>query len=367
MLQVEDWTQPSQNQKRRPSASIANSTSNVNANTSSKRRNSHSNNADLAPLSSSPLTTSISPPNPNAEGLGGLSLSLSAPPPPGPSQRIQQLPAEPPQISQAAEALDHFDTVRTRARTRSPPPAGPSSLSRLLAQAPSSSPDVEVAPDSPSQIGSPFIMEPQDPDQNHVHVASPLPITSPLPEPEAQNSNMDQSSPKAIAASPPPPSPSTGAGSLPRNTYIVGTPSPLRSGSRASRASRMSTTSFPAVAKAKAAPTIALSGAGGTIRDTSPPRSAPPSRAHSPSPGEEASDGLANMPSVAGAGAQHRRRTSSHHTPSPLSGVSGAKASGTLASLANSWGVAFGRKKTGDYTGREEASTAGATEILKRF
>ncbi|KAF7971237.1 hypothetical protein HWV62_21548 [Athelia sp. TMB] len=351
MLQVEDWTQPSQNQKRRPSASNINSASNVNTN--SKRKNSHSI-ADLAPLSSSPLV-SASPPNPNPEGT-----SLSLTPPAIRTQR--QILAEPPQILQTTDALDdaldHFDTVRARARTRSPPPAGPSSLSHLLAQAPSTNAEAEL---SPTHIASPFIQDPQEPDQDHqdqplVQTASPLPIENPLPETQ----------PLPITASPPPPSPSTGASSLPRAAGHA--PSPLRPGSRASRASRMSTTSFPAaVGKAKAAPTIALSGTAGNIPDASPPRNTPPSPVQSISPGEEPSDGLANMASVASmstASTQHRRRTASHHTPSPLaSGVSGATASGTLASLASSWGVSFGRKKAQ----RGDSMDAGATDILKRF
>lgn len=366
MLQVEDWTQPSQNQKRRPSASNAHSSSNINANTHSKRRNSHSNNAEL---SISHLDASVTPPNPSTETQNGSALPPTSPVTPRPSQRSQQIPVEPPQISQEADALDHFDTVRVRARTRSPPPTGPSSLSRLLAQAPSSGQEPESVPLSPNHIASPFILEPQDPEQGQV--ASPLPIINALPEVDTQeSSSRPQSSPKNIAASPPPPSPSTGAGSLPRNAHMAGanSPSPLRSGSRASRASRRSTTSFPAVAKAKAAPTIALSGtASGTIPNASPPRSAPASRTQSPAPGEEASDGLANMASVTSgaAGNQHRRRVSSHHTPSPLSGASGvggATATGTFANF-----LGFGRKKTGGTVGREDSSAAGATEILKRF
>lgn len=62
----------------------------------------------------------------------------------------------------------------------------------------------------------------------------------------------------------------------------------------------------------------------------------------------------------------HRRRTMSYHIPrtSPLAGSSTVTtASGTLASLASSLGVSFGRKKKGDGVNATVVSPTTAVEV----
>lgn len=270
MLEVEDWTQPSQSTNKRRTSSRKTSSSNPTSSTAKP----------------STLETTEQP----------LSETSNVPP---------ELPLE-------AEVEDSFrpsnrpphlfNPVRTRAN--STPMAGPSSLSRLLAQAPVTEQGQEVTIPPPSRS------------------RTPSPPTSP----------------------PPPPSPSNHTGSIPRaaGTHL---PSPLRPGSRASRISTSSKFSagriMPAGSSghAKATATTALS------EQTSIPIPSPPeasaSRPSSPSPEGSISEGMSNV-------LNHRRRTTSYHTPrtSPLAAAStGPSASGTLASLANSFGVSFGRRK----------------------
>ncbi|KAJ6586410.1 putative peripheral membrane protein [Mycena vulgaris] len=312
MLEVEDWTQPSQQNKRKVSS------------------------------------RKVSKEQPH-------SLVDSTP----------TLPPGPPE----AEVEDTFLTTHSpnlhlfpvRARSSSSPPVRPSSLSRLLAQA---------APDS--QLES-------IPSRDR----TPSPPTSP----------------------PPPASPSHHTGSAPHHVPILS--SPLRPGSRASRistTSRFSVGRIPALgsvssgspgAGAKAPPTTAL--AEQLILSSSPSSAEAnnPFRSPStPSPDDSMAEGVASV-------LRHsRRRTTSYHVPrtSPLAPTSVSEststssatvtakptltASNTLANLASSWGVSFGRKKKTEIsaaatlastaeleTGADDYRTqeTSASELLKRF
>ncbi|KAF7377787.1 ATG11 domain-containing protein [Mycena sanguinolenta] len=316
MLEVEDWTQPTQ-QKRR---------------TSSRKVSKEQPQSPLSPL--------IDPTTP-------------------------ALPSGPPE----ADVEDSFLTTHSpnlhlfpvRSRTTSSPPVRPSSLSRLLAQAPA---ELQLEP-----ISSP-------------PAKSPSPPTSP----------------------PPPASPSHHTGSVPHAPVLS---SPLRPGSRASRistTSRFSVGRIPALGSAssgspgtKAPPTTAL--AEQIILSSSPSSAeANPFKSPStPSPDGSMAEGVSNV-------LRHsRRRTSSYHVPrtSPLAPTSVSDntststvtagpakstltASNTLANLASSWGVSFGRKKKADITAtlastaetepgsdsqRIETTTqeTSASELLKRF
>lgn len=238
-------------------------------------------------------------------------LSSAALPPPGPPETEVEdtfLITHPPNSHLLA-----------RARASSLSSARPSSLSRLLAQASASSDG--VSENFPSQGPIP-------------EIKSPTPSLSP----------------------PPPPSPSSAhnTGSAPHshnNIPIV--PSPLRPGSRASRlstTSRFSVGRIPVLAtvttsQSKASATTALTEpavASSTSSNDGNPFESPAS----PSSDEFLPEGVG-----------HRRRTTSYHTPrpSPLAASSSQStvvsskpvltASDTLATLANSWGMTFGRKK----------------------
>ncbi|KII87895.1 hypothetical protein PLICRDRAFT_112259 [Plicaturopsis crispa FD-325 SS-3] len=321
MLEVEDWTQPNPPTKRKVSSRKVPS-------------------EQPPPEATVTTTLSTSP------------TGVLPPPPPGPPQG---------EVEDSFRAThpptSHLFPVRSRAN--SSPTAGPSSLSRLLAQAP-----VE------SNLGT--VPSPRD--------RTPSPATSP----------------------PPPPSPShAGSGSGP-HSHVLGAPSPLRPASRSSRistSSRFSVGRIPPLGSsssgtpgaAKAAPTTAL-----TEHRMSPVPSPPPSsngdtahRPDSPSPTASLSEGMSNMLS-------HRRRTASYHVPrvSPLAKTSmpsnlgpstssssgGITASSTLANLASSWGVSFGRRKKSELansstplspanaTGStDQATESTASELLKRF
>ncbi|KZT23676.1 hypothetical protein NEOLEDRAFT_1136168 [Neolentinus lepideus HHB14362 ss-1] len=271
-----------------------------------------------------------------------------------------------------AEVEESFEATRppnshlfpTRARTQSSPTNGPSSLSRLLAQAPVEG-GLETIPASRDNTPSP---------------------ATPSPPPVG-----------------PSPSPSQARARTPTGQ------SPLRSASRASRvsiSSRFSGGRIPPLGSAssgsslagKAAPTTALSGqplvsSPRMIDDDALPSSSRESVA--PSPEGSPSDGMSNI-------LAYRRRTSSYHVPqtSPLSttttadysGTPARKASGgtatsTLANLASSWGVSFGRRKKaevssalarvassgddGDSSSRRHSvageSSASASDLLKRL
>ncbi|KDQ58454.1 hypothetical protein JAAARDRAFT_176412 [Jaapia argillacea MUCL 33604] len=294
-----------------------------------------------------------------------------------------------------AESEESFEATRppgshlfpTRNRTQSSPTAGPSSLSRLLAQAP---PEI-------SQIQTHLETIPASRDR------TPSPTTSHLP----------------------PPSPTLGAGS---QGNVPTAPSPLRPGSRASRVSASSkfssgriplpplgSSSSGSSGTTKAAPTTALSGAPG-VSTTVPspgsgegllPNSESVASTSTPSPEGSPSEGMSNIVMH-----QHRRRTASYHIPrtSPLAttstlaappttsngdgaasrsgsggvGETTASAAGTLATLANSWGVSFGRKKKAELSvrsplaavaddvatapsGRQGRRDSSASDMLKRL
>ncbi|KAL0959683.1 hypothetical protein HGRIS_011381 [Hohenbuehelia grisea] len=325
MLEVEDWTQQSQQNKRKVSS----------------RRQSNDRDAQETPIASSP--------------------------------------PEIPPVPHQTEVEDTFRVTRspnshlfpTRTRTNSSPTAGPSSLSRLLAQAPPDSTPLDPIPPSPSRSQTP----------------SPIPVQEPT------------------ASSPPPPpsSPSHHTGSAPQHVPTM--PSPLRPGSRSSRlstTSKLSSARLPlghastgSISIIKAAPTTALTeqpiASSPSSGDIEPFRSPV-----TPSPDGSASEGMSNF--------LNRRRTTSFNVASTSSsptvtaknaapGVVGGAgprssltASGTLASLASSWGVAFGRRKrdslvaadssrpstshgrsqsqSGD---RERPPLDSARELLKRF
>ncbi|KAH9478358.1 Autophagy-related protein 11 [Psilocybe cubensis] len=307
MLEVEDWTQPTNNKRRLSSRKISG--------------------ADNE-------TKEVFP-------TGAVSkLSPSALPPGPPEAEVEEtfLVTHPPN--------SHLFPVR--GRSNSSPTARPSSLSRLLAQAspaPETSIETSAGPDPEIKSPSPH--------------ASPPPASSPqiaVSVPQSVNVNSNHSS----------------------------MPSPLRPGSRASR---LSTTSRFSVGRgvpvlstggsmqSKAAPTTALS--------EQPMASSPSSSAENPfmspttpSPEESISDALKNIVTLPNK--TTRPRTTSYQTsrPSPLAAttsqatvvpsrpsLAAAVTTNPLTSLANSWGMSFGRKKktdTGNLTPTAESSNDGA-------
>lgn len=267
--------------------------------------------------------------NESSDGFqtGYSKLSPSSLPPPGPPEiEVEDtfLITHPPNSS----------LFLTRGRSNSSPLVRPSSLSRLLAQA---------------SAGS-------DP------VSENFP---PLSVPEAKSSTPSLSPP-------PPPSPTINTSSAPHshnNAPVVS--SPLRPGSRASRlsaTSRFSVGRIPVLAnvtasQSKASATTALTeqavASSASSNDGSPFESP-----LSPSPEESSSEAIG-----------HRRRTTSYHNarPSPLASSSSQTtvvpskpvltASDTLATLANSWGMPFGRKKkSGNLTPAVEDDARGNTQ-----
>ncbi|KAI0631177.1 hypothetical protein C8Q77DRAFT_1131798 [Trametes polyzona] len=314
MLEVEDWTQPSYTSKRRES---------------SKK----------LPAAELPVETS-SQPTPAAES--------SAPIPVGPPE---------PEVEESF-SVTRPPTSRLFPRTRSnsSPTAGPSSLSRLLAQA---GPAEQVA--ASAEAADPPVPRPATPSEN----ARPSPDTSPT-----------------VSPPPPPASPTRpSTGSHPQNSHLPAQPSPLRPGSRASRgstSSRFSSARIPfgaaTGAAAKATPTTAISEqAVSTLASTPSSGSGSGSDtigmpgalvgSYVPSPEDSLTGGMASLLSQT-----HRRRTTSHSVlpsrnsigamPSPattssssLAGLglgagpsAGPSATSRLASFAGSWGIGFGRK-----------------------
>ncbi|KAF9472749.1 hypothetical protein BDN70DRAFT_886621 [Pholiota conissans] len=300
MLEVEDWTQPTHNTKRRASGKKATSDN-------ESKEAFHT-------------------------GPGKLSPSAL---PPGPPE---------------TEVEDTFEVTHppnshlfpTRPRANSSPNARPSSsLSRLLAQA-------SPSPDAPADNNAPTV---SNVPAEHSNVTTDNNAASDT-TPEIRSPSSPPTSP------PPPPSPALPADSVPASASFnhngIPPPSPLRPGSRASRlstTSRFSVGRIPTLAsQAKAAPTTALSEqalAESSTSDNNPFRSPT-----TPTPDESISDALMNVVT------NHRRmRTVSHQTTraSPLS-VTSSQATiiparpslattATLASLASSWGMSFGRKK----------------------
>ena len=237
-------------------------------------------------------------------------LSPSSLPPPGPPETGVEdtfLLTRPP----------NSHLFLARARASSSPPTRPSSLSRLLAQA-------SAGPDGISE-------------------------NLPPPDPETKSPTPSLSSP------PPPPSPTNNTSSVPHshNNNVPSVSSPLRPGSRASRlstTSRFSVGRVPVLAtvaasQSKASATTALSEQAMTSSASSNDGS-PFESPVTPYPEQ-------SPPEVAG----HRRRTTSYSNPrpSPLASSSSQStvvpfkpaltASDTLATLANSLGMPFGRKK----------------------
>ncbi|KAH9852196.1 hypothetical protein C2E23DRAFT_189253 [Lenzites betulinus] len=201
MLEVEDWTQPAYTSKRRestkklPAAECLSDTP-----------------PQPAPVAEASAPIPIGPPEPEVEE----SFSVTRPP---------------------------TSRLFPRARPSSSPTAGPSSLSRLLAQAG----PAEQAAASASETDDLSLPRPATPSES----AKPSPDASPTASPP-----------------PPPASPTRpSAGAPPQNSHLPTQPSPLRPGSRASRgstSSRFSVGRIPfgvstAGAAAKAMPTTAIS------------------------------------------------------------------------------------------------------------
>lgn len=304
MLEVEDWTQPSQNKRRMSSRKI------------SIDKTSKDGNPVIIPLDSPPALPPViasGPPETEVEET----FRVTHPP------NSQFFPV--------------------RARANSSPGARPSSLSRLLAQAPENQADA---------------LSPQYDDSQHE--------TTPHGNPNETSSSLrDTPSPpqmphSSLRTSPPlPPSLPPIISSIP--PIISSQSSPLRP---VSRASRMSTTSkfsgrIPTLGgsspgAAKAPPTTAL--ADQTLLSTSPSNDGNPFGSPvTPSPEGSVSDSVSNLLN------RTRKRTTSYHVPrsSPLAGTSSSSqstvqparpvltAANTLANLASGWGV-FGRRKKAD-------------------
>lgn len=268
-----------------------------------------------------------------------------------------------------AEVEDSFSATQpptshlfpSRPRANSTPSAGPSSLSRLLAQAPSELPEESVQIVTPS--GDPPLKD--------------TPSSKELPRNEHPVTNATTTTPAV-------PTSIQQASSTP-HTHSPHAPTPLRPGSRASRgstSSKFSAARLPTLAAASTSPAKvkaiattaltehALESSIATSHETS-------SLAGPPSPVGSLTDGMSNFLS--------RRRTTSHNVPrsSPL--VSGftsgpaQTATSTLANLARNWG--FRRKRddpipqpvsetsagqgVGEYQSRDD--DVSASDLLRRF
>ncbi|CDO68658.1 hypothetical protein BN946_scf184790.g7 [Trametes cinnabarina] len=322
MLEVEDWTQPSYSSKRRDSSKKL---------PAAEKRS--------EPISKSPPASEASPipagpPEPEVEE----SFSATRPPT---SRLFPQTP---------------------RTRSNSSPTAGPSSLSRLLAQA---GPTEQVTSAAATDDAPP--PRPRTPSESPVH--SPPPTTDISP---------------TVSPPPPPASPTRpSTGSQPQNSHAPAQPSPLRPGSRASRgstSSRFSSGRIPFVASsgaaAKAMPTTAISEQAVSTLASSPSSGTgsgsgsetigmPGALAGSyvPSPEDSPTGGMVSLLSQS-----QRRRTSSHSVtlsrtalgtaPSPattssssLAGLglgagatAGPSATSRLASFTG-WSIGFGRRR----------------------
>ncbi|KAI1794419.1 hypothetical protein LXA43DRAFT_1116792 [Ganoderma leucocontextum] len=368
MLEVEDWTQPSYPSKRRES---------------SKK----------LPAVEPPLEPATQP----------VPVTESIPIPTGPPE---------PEVEESF-SVTRPPTSRLfpRNRSASSPTAGPSSLSRLLAQAGPS----EALTSSSLGFGLVSADGKTSSDETlplrHPRVASPTAAASPpdyhdhSPEASRSVSPTVPVSPPAIVAPQPPPrspvpppsptrpsqSPTPGAGPPPVNNHIPNQPSPLRSTSRASRGSASSR--FSRAIPTKAVPTTAIfEQAVSTLSTTPSSASGSATSDHTlgvrPMPGALGNGvGTSTIPSPEGSptlgmtnllNQSHRRRTTSYHLPnsrgstvslssptaivttsSPLAGVGvGASASSRLASLASSWGVSFGRRQRSEFVGGEHVVSA---------
>lgn len=254
------------------------------------------------------------------------------------------------------------DTFQTPfpSRVGGSPPARPSSLSRLLAQAD----DVPVArlSSSPEEAKEEVRMvkeegEDSEPKQEVIKeekekAQDEEPKTPPPRSPVALNTALDI---PPIPSVPIPASPSSSS-----RPHIPLLSSPLRPGSRAS--SRFSVALGPGGGnKAALAEAVAVVDGGGVVgemMDRMPGgfigvagRARAGSGSSSIRRGEGSGSG--NTPSPNGSMGEGlvgwRRRTTSYHSPSVSEGGGGgqraASASSTLANLASSWGVAFGRRR----------------------
>ncbi|KAI0676409.1 hypothetical protein C8Q78DRAFT_997230 [Trametes maxima] len=312
MLEVEDWTQPSFPSKRRES---------------SKKLPAADLPSESSPQSSPPAETSVipaAPPEPEVEE----SFSVTRPP---------------------------TSRLFPRTRSNSSPTAGPSSLSRLLAQA---GPTEQVTPDD-----------------------LPQPSTARPPTPsEKLKAPSSETIPTGSSPAPPTSPSRPNTGSQPQNSRVPALPSPLRPGSRASRGSTSSRfsggripfgTSAGAVPKAmpttaiseQAVSTLASTPSSGSGSDTVGMPGAL-TGSHVPSPEDSPTGGMASLLSQS-----HRRRTTSYSvvpsrnsigampsaattSSSTLAGLGlgagaspGPSATSRLASFAGSWGIGFGRRK----------------------
>lgn len=264
MLEVEDWTQPGTT-KRRP--------------TSKK-------------------TTTVAEPKEDPP------VPLSAPP----DNEVEEETFHPARAPNSR----HFPAARSGSNSTTPV-AGPSSLSRLLAQAP-------VAPEQPPIDPTPHLPSPV-----------PSPIRTPSPPP-----------PTATTPFPTAPLPMPTAPGRPHS-------SPLRPGSRASRlstSSRYSTPRLPAFggaggSPAKAGPTTAITAAP-AIDDPGAFESSTTMTTAAAPPAESAGEGMASLLA--------RRRTTSFHMPtsgSPLAAPVPRQTAGPAGAFANlaSWGTSFSRRR----------------------
>lgn len=303
MLEVEDWTQSSQNKRRASSrkASIDKTRDGVSA---------------ITPISIPPTLPPViasGPPETEVEEAFRVTRSPNS----------------------------QFFPVR--ARSSSSPGARPSSLSRLLAQAPE------------NQIDS---LTKQGMSQRHDTTphATPHDASS---SPRGTSSFPPQDSYLPVHVSPSHPSPPSLPPIIPSVPKIFSTQmSPLRPGSRASRLSttskfsgRISTLGNSLPGGSKAPPTTAL--ADQALLSSSPSNDGNPFGLPVTPPREESvSDDMDSF--------LKRRRTTSYHAPRPsplalnnplqisqipVRSGSTATATNTLASLASNWGMPFGRRK----------------------
>lgn len=302
MLEVEDWTQAGQMNKRRPAVRKVSALSDPETD----------------------RKTSSDPPEP----------SPSPPPAPPQSEFESVFSATQPPTSLS---------FPVRARANSTPIAGPSSLSRLLAQAPPEN-SMEIIPSS-----------------RDVSPPTTPPPPPPLPSPPTQLVDLNAQQPASL-------------------THVPRIPSPLRPGSRASRgssSSRFSAARLPPLASVSASPTAVKAVATTALTEHDLSSISPPHEYSAsggpPSPQGSLSEGMTSI-------FLNRRRTTSHHVPrsSPLasSNFSGApSATSTLASLASNF-VPFGRRKKVDMPApiieghvRDQAggSEVSASDMLRRF
>jgi autophagy-related protein 11 len=288
MLEVEDWTQPG---------------------ASKRRQNSKKASVAVDPREDPPVTLSVPPEDEVEETFHPTRAPNSK----------------------------HFPAARSGTNSTAPV-AGPSSLSRILAQAPATS-----EPALPETV----LLAP---------ISGPSPLRTPSPPPPPVSSSPAQSSSyaTAVAGRPHPPHPS----------------SPLRPGSRAS--SRYSAPRLPVFGGAggsatKAVPTTAI---------TAPPVLEEPSTTGAgalgpilttmattvpPLPSGTSGEGMASL--------LGRRRTTSFHVPpssSPLAAPTprqtAAGPAAALATLAN-WGSPFSRRRRADAASESSVPSAPASTV----